>query len=96
MENKQTAVEWLVQVVQEANLLENNGWILPLIQQAKKMEKQQIENMYSEEEVIKAYHDAYHKGYRVGQKDAESHPLALTIANNIHIDRNKWFEQFKK
>jgi hypothetical protein len=34
-----TAVEWLVQ---EANLLENNGWILPLIQQAKKMEKQQI------------------------------------------------------
>ena len=34
-----TAVEWLVQ---EANLLENNGWILPLIQQAKEMEKQQI------------------------------------------------------
>jgi hypothetical protein len=30
------------------------------------------------------------------QKDAELHPLALTIANNIHIDRNKWFEQFKK
>jgi hypothetical protein len=56
----------------------------------------QAERMYSEEEVIKAYHDAYHKGYRVGQKDAESHPLALTIANNIHIDRNKWFEQFKK
>ena len=54
------------------------------------------ERMYSEEEVIKAYHDAYHKGYRVGQKDAESHPLALTIANNMHIDRNKWFEQFKK
>jgi hypothetical protein len=58
--------------------------------------KWQAERMYSEEEVIKAYHDAYHKGYRVGQKDAESHPLALTIANNMHIDRNKWFEQFKK
>lgn len=43
---KQTAVEWLVQVVQEANLLENNGWILPLIQQAKKMEKQQIIDAY--------------------------------------------------
>jgi hypothetical protein len=54
------------------------------------------QRMYSEEEVIKAYHDAYHKGYTVGQKDAELHPLALTIANNIHIDRNKWFEQFKK
>ncbi len=35
----QTAVEWLVN---EANLLENNGWILPLIEQAKEMEKQQI------------------------------------------------------
>jgi len=58
--------------------------------------KYQAEKMYSEEEVIKAYHDAYHKGYKVGQKDAELHPLALTIANNIHIDRNKWFEQFKK
>ena len=36
---KKTAVEWLVQ---EANLLENNGWILPLIEQAKEMEKEQI------------------------------------------------------
>jgi len=36
---KQTAVEWLVQ---EANLLENNGWILPLIEQALELEKQQI------------------------------------------------------
>jgi hypothetical protein len=36
---KQTAVEWLVN---EANLLENNGWILPLIEQAKEMEKLQI------------------------------------------------------
>ena len=37
--SKDTAVEWLVQ---EANLLENNGWILPLIEQAKEMEKEQI------------------------------------------------------
>lgn len=35
----QTAVEWLVN---EANLLENNGWILPLIEQAKEMEKRQM------------------------------------------------------
>jgi hypothetical protein len=61
-----------------------------------KWQQEQDKNKFSEEEVIKAYHDAYHKGYRVGQKDAESHTLALTIANNIHIDRNKWFEQFKK
>jgi len=40
---KQTAVEWLVQ---EANLLENNGWILPLIEKAKELEKQQIIDAY--------------------------------------------------
>ena len=40
---KQTAVEWLVQ---EANLLENNGWILPLIEQAKQMEKEQMNNFF--------------------------------------------------
>ena len=45
---KQTAVEWLVN---EANLLENNGWILPLIEQAKEMDKEQ--KGYSEEEVLK-------------------------------------------
>jgi hypothetical protein len=36
---QQSAVEWLVN---EANLLENNGWILPLIEQAIEIEKQQI------------------------------------------------------
>jgi len=41
----QTAIEWLVN---EANLLENNGWILSLIEQAKAMEKQKIESAYRE------------------------------------------------
>jgi hypothetical protein len=65
---KQTAVEWLVQVVQEANLLENNGWILPLIQQAKKMEKQQIMEAYDDGQAIppfdyaeKYYNETYKK-----------------------------------
>ena len=40
---KQSAVEWLVK---EANLLENNGWILTLIEQAKEMEKQQIKTSF--------------------------------------------------
>jgi hypothetical protein len=35
---QESAVGWLVK---EANLLENNGWILPLFEQAKEMEKQQ-------------------------------------------------------
>jgi len=38
-----TAVEWLVQ---EANLLENNGWILPLIEQANELFEQQIKNAW--------------------------------------------------
>jgi hypothetical protein len=55
---KQTAVEWLVQ---EANLLENNGWILPLIKQAKEMEKEQI---------IDAHYDGKINGMDI------SHPLS--------------------
>jgi hypothetical protein len=61
-----------------------------------KWQQEQDKKMYSEEEVTMAYNDAYHKGYNIGREDAESHPLALTIADNIHKDRKKWFEQFKK
>ena len=39
-----TAVEWLVE---EANLLENNGWIITLINKAKEMEKQQLNDAYN-------------------------------------------------
>ena len=46
---KQTAVEWLVN---EANLLENNGWILPLIEQAKEMEKEQAKNTFNDQDMI--------------------------------------------
>ena len=52
---KQTAVEWLVQ---EANLLENNGWILPLIEQAKQMEKEQMNNFFKNG--IEYGFDSYH------------------------------------
>lgn len=65
---QQTAVEWLVN---EANLLENNGWILPLIEQAKEIEKKQIENAFdsgwnrANDTKDKAYSSAedYGKGY---------------------------------
>ena len=40
---KMTPIEWLVN---EANLLENNGWILPLIEKAKQMEKLQNHSEY--------------------------------------------------
>jgi hypothetical protein len=50
---KKTPVEWLVE---EANLLENNGWIITLINQAKEMEKQQKEVDYQS-----GYLDCYTK-----------------------------------
>ena len=58
MKKEKTAVDWLVQ---EANLLENNGWILPLIEQAKAMEEERIKNERKE---------AYDNGYANGQMDA--------------------------
>ncbi len=57
-ENKEqntTAVEWLVK---EANLLENNGWILPLIKQAKEMEKQKMIE-FAKECATESVPDAY-------------------------------------
>jgi len=39
-----------------------------------------------------SFNNGYHKGYNVGQKDFESHPLALTIANHIHQDRQEFLE----
>ena len=50
---KKTPVEWLVE---EANLLENNGWIITLINQAKEMEKQEKEVAYQS-----GYLDCYTK-----------------------------------
>jgi hypothetical protein len=60
-ETKVTAVEWLVE---EANLLENNGWILNLINQAKELEKQQIIDAfqsykYSEKPAEQYYTETY-------------------------------------
>jgi hypothetical protein len=39
-----------------------------------------------------SFNNGYHKGYNVGQKDFESHPLALTIANHIHQDRQEFLK----
>lgn len=77
---KQTAVDWLLQ--------QFDGEKTPrqweeVFKQAKELEKQQIVN---------SFYSGFHKGYNVGQDDAQSHPLALTIADNIHKD----FEQYYK
>ena len=58
---EKTAVEWLVN---EANLLENNGWILPLIEQAKEMEKQNI---------IEAFEVGYENGACTNENESVYH-----------------------
>jgi hypothetical protein len=63
-----TAVEWLVN---EANLLENNGWIISLIDQAKEMEKQQIIDAFNEAEDKCEYfieEHAYQRYYRLSEQ----------------------------
>lgn len=77
---KKSAVEWLVN---EANLLENNGWILPLIEQAKKMDKQQ--KGYSEEDLEKAFKVGFTLGYG---SDVE----AIDDKDKCF---NRWFKIFK-
>lgn len=46
-------------------------------------------------EIEKAFDAGFHKGYNVGQADAQSHPLSLTIANHIHNDRQDYISNLK-
>ena len=66
-----TAVEWLVE---EANLLENNNWIITLINQAKEMEKQQIM-------------DAYNKGQENPYEYSEDNEVNYYDGNNYYIEK---------
>lgn len=45
--------------------------------------------------IEKAFDDAFYKGYNVGHNDAQSHPLALTIATHIHNDRQDYILNLK-
>jgi hypothetical protein len=45
---KQTAVEWLITEVKKFNTVITREYILMLLEQAKEMEKEQIENAYWE------------------------------------------------
>ena len=85
MENKQTAVEWLIEQLRslshslEAHLGTGDirvtqGMIDDFEEQAKKMEKEQAERSYSEEDLQEAFY----------------------AHNNSWIDYEEWFEQFKK
>jgi hypothetical protein len=81
---KQTAVEWLV------NELNNRNWntdfyksdIISLIEQAKEMEKEQTERMYSEEDMAEAFIACW----------------KANVSDGIEckVSFKEWFEQFKK
>jgi hypothetical protein len=66
-----------------------------LFKQAKQMDDELAAKFSKEgmkEDLRKVYYNAFIQGYGVGQKDAQSHPLAITIADHIHTDFEKWFE----
>lgn len=103
---KMTAVEWFDDELWELRLKLRGGEIsiqlyceeeLRLIKQAKQMDNE-LAAQFSKEGLEKyfreAYYNAFHKGYVVGNKDAQSHPLAINIANHIHTDFEEWFENF--
>ena len=83
---KQTAVDLLYQraiSVLPMGAIDARLKIEETYHQAKEIEKgQNRETFYS----------GFHKGYNVGQSDAEKHPLSLTIADHIHSE----FEQYYK
>ena len=83
---KQTAVEWLIQQI--VNRINSNSISRPLneiFKQAKEMEKQKIEKMYSEEKLRQAFRD--------GQSN-------MHYSDNYGLDSSlteqQWFDQFKK
>ncbi len=80
---KQTAVEWLKQNLPSL-FLEDSGHYAELFEQAKEMEKQQAEKMYSEEEVRKI------------AEEVRWHVPATGNPREFTKNFDKWFDQFKK
>ena len=73
---------------------EKDGWVATgFVHGFQKALELTADRRFTEEDINKAYNEAYQKGYNVGQKDSESHPLALTIASHIHNDRNNFISK---
>ncbi len=87
MENKSlTAVEWLIQNILEDQAIKAKSmseWI-EVFEQAKAMEKEQAERMYSKEDLEEAF-----KAGREGD-------MVFNNESPKYWDFNEWFEQFKK
>jgi hypothetical protein len=93
---KQTAVEWLIEQLTEVDyncinktFLQSNNSLAgykmrELFEKAKEMEKEQIKNMYSEEDLREAFKQS--RQCKIFEKDMP--PVYETFED--------WFEQFKK
>jgi hypothetical protein len=81
---KQTTTEW---IIEQLDLNDDPMSMLKIIDQARQMEKEQAERMYSEEEVYELllkHQSAYRSAVR------NTSPLDWSF------DVKQWFEQFKK
>ena len=98
MENKQTAVEWIIDQLRslshslEAHLGTGDirvtqGMIDDFEEQAKQMEKEQAERMYSEEDL----RESFKSGGKMFWTD-----INQETQEPYYYDFNEWFEQFKK
>jgi hypothetical protein len=86
--------EWIDKEIEKLNVIARDGDINKF-----RIEGQIISLLSIKQQLIPSeklaeisFNNGYHKGYNVGQKDFESHPLALTIANHIHQDRQEYLK----
>jgi hypothetical protein len=79
MEKKLTAVEWLVDKVFCKRTCKWKG----VIEQAKEMEKEQTENLYTEEQVKLAYMQGYNRGIQGNPNDMENYINFIRKNNNL-------------
>ena len=87
---KQTAVEQLIDQLTSVGVLEipqGSNVVTYIIEQAKEMEKEQAERMYSEEEVYNLLEEA--------MKDCYNQELEYHYDGD-YKNLKEWFEQFKK
>ena len=93
---QQTAVEWLEKELKDRYSLMNSE---PFFEQAKQIEKEQAERMYSEEDMKNAFDSAREFNSLDGIVDVH---IVLPMGGDmsdlqpLHFTFEEWFEQFKK
>ena len=93
--SKQTSVEWLQECLSIHLTHEQKQQFEGLFQQAKEMEKEQIERMYSEEDLRKAYFSGI-SSTGEGWNGEYANGNDPNIEEKFSAGFTQWFEQFKK